>query len=116
MLRLLFAAMAVAAQNLPSWATTEDNTYSIRGQLMDLLRDSPTLDDEFMNKVLISPRQGVSHLLYDEVMKLVREIKASFPKIIKLESIGKSFQGRDIWMLKLEAHRFLERNGLAVNT
>ena len=55
-------------------------------------------------------------MLYDEVMKLVREIKATFPKIIKLESIGKSLQGRDIWMLKLEAHRFLERNGMAVNT
>ena len=83
---------------------------------MDLLRESKTLDDEFFNRVLISPRDGVHHLLYDEVMKLIREIKASFPRIIKLESIGKSYEGRDIWLLKLEAHRFLERNGLAVNT
>jgi len=58
----------------------------------------------------------VHHLLYDEVMKLVKEIKSAFPKIIKLESIGKSYEDRDIWLIKLEAHRFLERNGLAVNT
>lgn len=94
----------------------EPRVYDIEGKLMDLLREHPTLDDEFFNQVLISPRPGVHHLLYDEVMKLVKEIKSAFPKIIKLESIGKSYEDRDIWLIKLEAHRFLERNGLAVNT
>ena len=56
------------------------------------------------------------HLLYDEVMQLIYEIKSAFPKIIKLESIGKTFENRDIWMVKLDAHRYLERMGLSVNT
>ena len=90
--------------------------YNINGKLLDMLVDAKELDDAFFNKALISPRAGVNHLLYDEVMKLMLELKSSFPNIIKLESLGKSWENRDIWMLKLDAHRFLERNGLAVNT
>lgn len=74
------------------------------------------LDDKFIDEVLISPRKDVNHLLYDEVMQLIYEIKATFPKIIKLESIGKTHEGRNIWMIKLDAHRHLERKGMSINT
>ena len=115
LLSLLLAA--VCGQVLPDlMQLSEVKSYNIHGQLLDMLVDAETLDDAFFNKVLISPRPGVNHLLYDEVMKLMLELKSSFPNIIKLESLGKSYEGRDIWMLRLDAHRFLERNGLAVNT
>ena len=58
----------------------------------------------------------MANLFYDEVNELIREVKSAFPKIIKLESIGKSTEGRDIWMIKLDAHRHLERQSLSTNT
>jgi hypothetical protein len=114
---LSFLIAAAAGQMAPHLTQLKEATeYNVNNQLLDMLVEHETLDDEFFNKMLISPRPGVNHLLYDEVMKLILELKSSFPNIIKLESIGKSYEDRDIWMLKLDAHRFLERNGLAVNT
>lgn len=106
----------VFSQAVKHLASVSQSKYNVKGQLHALLKSHETLTDEVINKLLISPRQGVHHLLYDEVMQLMYEIKAAFPKIIKLESIGKTHQGRDIWMLKLDAHRALERKGLSVNT
>ena len=58
----------------------------------------------------------MANMFIDEVNELIREIKTSFPKVIKLESIGKSTEGREIWMIKLDAHRHLERMSLSTNT
>ena len=97
-------------------ASISKTKYNVKSTLHNLLKTHQTLDDELINKLFISPREGVHHLLYDEIMQLLFEIKAAFPKIIKLESIGKTHQGRNIWMVKLDAHRALERMGLSVNT
>jgi carboxypeptidase T len=53
--------------------------------------------------LLISQKPGVNHLLYDEVAQLVTDILANFGDIVELESIGKTFEGRDIFMLKIDA-------------
>lgn len=40
---------------------------------------------------------------YDEVVSISRELVAAYPDLLTLESIGKSVQGRDIWVITLNA-------------
>lgn len=42
-----------------------------------------------------------SHLLWSDEQALIQDIAREFPGIVKLTSIGKSFEGRDIDMLTL---------------
>ena len=69
-----------------------------------------TFDDEMMNILLISPRPGLHHLLIDEVNVLMQEMADAFPELLKLVSIGKTGDGRDILMIKLEAFDHFIRN------
>jgi hypothetical protein len=64
---------------------------------------------------LISTRKGVNHLLYDEVINLCDHILESFPDVVTKESIGKTYEGRDILMLKLNATPYFTKRGLASN-
>ena len=61
---------------------------------------------------MISDRPNVNHLLYDEVEHLVRHIEAEFPDVVSLESIGKSYDNRDIWMIKINATKMLADMGI----
>ena len=38
---------------------------------------------------------------YDELTRLLQDFAASAPRLVTLSSIGKSFEGRDIWLLTL---------------
>ena len=70
---------------------------------------SPEFDDHLIDKILFSPRPTVHHLLYDEVVELMNAIASDFPEIVEpLESIGKSYQGRDMNMIKIDAGKHLE--------
>ena len=62
-----------------------------------------------MNILLISPRPGLHHLLIDEVNVLMQEMADAFPELLKLVSIGKTGDGRDIPMIKLEAFDHIAR-------
>jgi hypothetical protein len=114
-------ATMVSAQLLPEFVEADDDAeidtpYLVRGRLRPLLEESPTFSDELVSKLLISPKKKMANMFIGEVNELIREIKTSFPNAIKLESIGKSWEGRDIWMIKLDAHRYLERLSMSVNT
>jgi hypothetical protein len=52
---------------------------------------------------LISPRKNVHHLLYDEAMQLIEEIHSSFPEIVQIEVIGKTYENRDMILMKINA-------------
>jgi hypothetical protein len=117
----MMLASIMSAQLLPEFIEADDDStidtpYLIRGRLLPLLQEYPSFSDELINKILISPKKKMANLFIDEVNELIREIKSSFPKAIRLESIGKSYEGRDIWMIKLDAHRHLERMSLSTNT
>ena len=51
---------------------------------------------------LISRPDGLNHLLYSDVNKLLNDLATDFPDQIKVYSIGKSLQGRDINVLELD--------------
>ena len=36
---------------------------------------------------------------YDELTKLLKAYVKEYPKLFKLESIGKSYEGRDVWLI-----------------
>lgn len=38
---------------------------------------------------------------YEELTKLLREFETEFPKLVKVESIGQSHEGRDIWIVEV---------------
>ncbi len=38
---------------------------------------------------------------YKEITKFCNDLQKAYPKLVKLESIGKSFEGRDMWVLKI---------------
>ena len=52
-------------------------------------------------KEAISRSDGLLHLLYSDVSKLLASIANDFPEIAKVYSIGQSNEGRDIFVLEL---------------
>lgn len=42
---------------------------------------------------------------YDEVVRLCRELVAAYPELLSLQSIGKSVEGRDMWVVTLNNPR-----------
>ena len=72
--------------------------------LTTVLKNQPgnlKTNDKLLDDLLISPRQGHHGLLYDEALGLMNTITREFPEIVSMESIGRTFQDRDIWMLKI---------------
>jgi len=49
-------------------------------------------------------------MLYDEVTDLMAHAAKDFPSIVKLESVGKTYLGRDIQMLTIDATKELSLN------
>src|SRR5215217_2149554 len=42
-----------------------------------------------------------SYLLYEELTRTLRELAEEYPGLCKVESIGKSYEGREIWLAEL---------------
>jgi len=83
---------------------------SFHGELYRTLLENPVkLDknDYLVNKLLISNR-GYPHLLYDEAMKLIHQIVKDFSHIVAYDSVGKSYDQRDIPLIKIDATKFFE--------
>jgi hypothetical protein len=81
---------------------------SSNGSLFKVLKSNPeklATNDEMLNELLISKR-GYHHLLYDEVMALIKQIESEFKNVLTLESIGKTYENRDIWMIKVDATEY----------
>ena len=43
----------------------------------------------------------VKYYRYDELTEILRQYEKEYPDIVKMESIGKSYGGRDIWVMKV---------------
>jgi len=50
---------------------------------------------------LISRSDGLLHLLYSDASRLLMSVANDFPEIAKVQSIGRSNEGRDILVLEL---------------
>jgi hypothetical protein len=56
------------------------------------------------------------YYLYDEIAEFLFEINLTYPNISKLHSIGKTPQGRDIWLIEYLTRRKETRIGSLVFT
>jgi hypothetical protein len=81
----------------------------VKGKLRSILRNSKNFDDDLIKRLLISPRKNLHHLLYDEVMELIEEIQNAFPEIVQNEIIGKTYDNRDMIMMKINAQQTLQK-------
>ena len=46
-------------------------------------------------------------LLYSDIVNLIYSMQASFPEIVKVESIGNSFLNNSIMMVTLDAREYI---------
>ena len=51
------------------------------------------------------PKTSTRYLKYDEIVHFLRECERDYPDLVELESIGKSYEGRDIWACVLTQKR-----------
>jgi len=63
------------------------------------------MTDDHIMKLLL--RKDLNHLLLSDVLDLMKSLQREFPEAIKLESIGKTYQGRDMPMIVLDARDYL---------
>ena len=52
-------------------------------------------------------RKGLTCLLYSDIVNLIYSMQASFPEIVKVESIGNSFLNNSIMMVTLDAREYI---------
>ena len=67
-----------------------------------LQQDLINADMAMLYESLISRNDGLYHLLLTDVNKLMDRMAIDFPDNVKVNSIGKSFQGRDINYVSIE--------------
>jgi hypothetical protein len=88
----------------------EDEPFSIK----KLLSTSGEFDQSEFNKVLIR-KDGLNHILLSDVNVLTNALATEFPDIIKVESIGETWQGRPINVVSLDATNYFKEEA-AVQT
>lgn len=51
-------------------------------------------------------REALGFLLYSDMINLMNSMQKDFPEIFTLEEIGKSYEGRPIQMLTMDARTY----------
>ena len=54
-------------------------------------------------------RKDLSHLLLSDIESMMDKMAAEFPDMIKVSTIGKTWEGRDIRVLELDARNKLNQ-------
>jgi len=52
-------------------------------------------------------RPDYDHLFFSDVHNLIFSMQEDFPEIVSVESIGKSWQDRDIYLMKIDGLNYL---------
>ena len=60
-------------------------------------------------------RKDLSHLLYSDIQNLLTALEKEFPEVIKVRSIGSSWQDRQIKVIELDARSVMEQKGIEPN-
>ena len=77
-----------------------------------ILKESKEFDQAMYEKLLTRPngkdgQRALPVLLYSDIQRLIQSMQSEFPEIIKLSSIGKTYQGRDITLVTLDAREHI---------
>ncbi|MBF0502367.1 MAG: zinc carboxypeptidase [Candidatus Riflebacteria bacterium] len=57
--------------------------------------------DKYVSDILSRQRAGAQYFTYDTMTQTLKNYVTKYPNICKLDSIGKSCEGRDIWAFKI---------------
>ena len=74
---------------------------------MKVLSSSKEFGMDIFSKLLVRP--DTPHIFLTETNDLVNAMAAELPELISVESIGKSFQGREIPVIKIDGLRFVQK-------
>jgi carboxypeptidase T len=81
-----------------------------------ILKSTPSLQDvrehrllDFQTRVPVPQPSGLYHT-YPEMTSLLQTLASTYPSIMSLSSIGKTYEGRDLWMVKLSDNVNMEEN------
>ena len=77
-------------------------SVKIKGESLTSLLQQGKFTSYQFDKLLVK-QDGFNHILLSDANSLMQQIKEEFPDIVKIESIGKSWEGRDINMLEIDA-------------
>lgn len=79
--------------------------------IRSILSQSPTFTQEMFNALLTRPSYNnegtLAALFHTDIERLLVQLQKEFPEIIKLSSIGNSYQGRPITLMEVDARDFL---------
>ena len=68
-----------------------------------LIPEAPTAED---------PEMSLIHRNHEEMTKFLRDLVEKYPTLCKMDTIGKSVQGRDLWIMEISdnpgEHELLE--------
>lgn len=73
--------------------------------LKEILSESPEFTEDTFKKLLL--RDGLNHLLLPEIDDLTLSLARDFPEIIKVYSIGQTWEQREIKMIEIDARDYL---------
>lgn len=65
---------------------------------------------EFETKTSLIDNESYSYFTYNSMTTLLHELADQYPDIVHLESIGTTYQGRSIWMVKLSKNASVEED------
>ena len=54
-------------------------------------------------------KDGLPHLLLSDVDRIAQQMQSEYPEIVKIESIGRTWQDRPMNMIKINAKEYLEK-------
>lgn len=116
---LLLTALAVLVQTKPIPAIDVQGKdpqtlhYDKHLSIRELLSKDKNFTQEMFNQLFTRPGyQGkgvLASLWHSDVEHLVNRLRREFPHVIKLGSIGKTVQGREILLVTLDARNYLVR-------
>ena len=80
---------------------TDGKEYiSWKASLTDKMQQSKDFSEKMKHELLI-PRLG-NHLSYHDSLVMIEQLRKEFPDHIKVSSLGKSYEGRDIPLITLQ--------------
>lgn len=80
----------------------KEQTLSVKSIMSN---EKPEMSQEEFNKLFIR-EDGLNHILLSDVNKIVAGLQADYPELIKVDTIGTSWQGRPINLVTLDATHY----------
>ena len=74
---------------------------------MKVLASSNEFDKDMFSKLLV--RQDTPHIFLTETHDLINAMAAELPELISVDSIGKSYQGREIPVIRIDGLRYVQK-------